>query len=280
MYYNESRRFKSILWDSKTYGPLLVIVLLSRGGERFLELIQYNDREISYLKRLIFGQTRITPSDRSDIYFNRAAEIVYLLINYEGGQKEVSAYDFDGNELFKHDLDSTGIVDHIENNLFLNWDRGIVKVFNVTKSGTTTLWEFQIIDLNLEIEVISYNLIKGLESVYFESINHDISESDEVHHVKLFDVYSGKKIYDQNEQPLTRFYSKSVMTYDYNWHMGEVATKESLGNNRIIKIETIDTHNGINLKHLARLACMKSLSVEYMSERLPKCLHRHVGIGR
>eukprot|EP00111_Clytia_hemisphaerica_P002174 TCONS_00006109-protein len=269
-----SRRLK--LCNSRIFGPLLAVVL-SRTGECILDLIQYNENEISHLKRLDLEQARINSSQ--NLYFNRAAEMFYLLNEYEYRDEklEIIEYNFDGNQLSKYPLDSSASVDHIENNLFLKWNWETVQVFNITQTRVTTLWQFPV-DANPKFDFRDVELIRGRGGVYFQKTNlPDFDEFDNsVDFItKLYDIYTGEKVFDQDKQKLVRFRDEGLSICGYNWHMGEVATVE---NATIVKIEKIETNIKMNLKHLARLACMKWLSAEYMSKRLPKCLHYLVGI--
>ena len=48
----------------------------------------------------------------------------------------------------------------------------------------------------------------------------------------------------------------------------------------IIKFTKFGMDRDITLKNLSRLACVKWFSEEYMGQRLPKCLHRYLGIEK
>ena len=162
------------------------MVVLARHEEYIVDLIQYSDKEISHLKRLVLEyQTSVNSKIRQNLYFNRAKDILYLLNEYEDEKKrEIIAYDFDGDELFQHHLDNSGIVDHIDNNLFLawTWAPSPVQVFNVTEDGMNTMWDFQIDEVNFQINVLSYKLIRGLGSMFFERQHSGgFSERDKDH---------------------------------------------------------------------------------------------------
>eukprot|EP00111_Clytia_hemisphaerica_P002856 TCONS_00008065-protein len=281
---------KSMLCQSKTYGSLLVIFLSQHGNTLdttnfIIDIVKYNETEISHFKRIEAKLKRRLFSQQ--LYFNSTKNIFYIF-NVGYSTQSVVAFDFDGEVLFKHALPN-GVkierVHHIENSLFMDQTTIPARILKISEDRV----DIVVIRMNSEMlvnspEKYTYSFINHLGNRFIE-INQEVGQNRNYNKIisRLYNFHTGEELYE-NQRDSNRPFCW------YNWNMRDIGyidirTRQEVVGNRIrqvddkvLQFQKIQINSDITLKHLARMTCMESLSCEYMSQRLPNCLKRYVGI--
>ena len=262
----------------KNYGDFLVLLTPVNGGrpggyDLCVDIVRFNDKSLSHYKQI----TKIEPLASFmeclyTTYLDLNLGIIYLHQIYG---KVLAAFDLTGQLISTCEIYAKSMCQFNDSVFYIHntsdFTNQSLQFFNIidTKNKVTIMSKIPINENRRGGFVISNEIIRAFDKFYVLKIDNLDNHFENNHQFQLLNANTGQSVLTYRN-PRTNFDG-----IQFNWNMHEIAFSRRNVPLEVVKIPLFPDYS---LKHQARLACLRFYSTAQLTQHLPNCLVRYLGI--
>ena len=281
-------------------GDLLVICSFSRENQMLiLDLVKYNEKLLIHHRRISVSTTDEPRLCRKiKVSLDCQSELLYFLDKHKEAEHQIKAFDFSGQKLFETSLLNVGqdtmdepisYITHLHHCIFAFFymiSRQVI-ILKVDQTGYSILNQFEHFTPPMESKAL-FNYEPKLIRIFgdYHLCTEQLTNSHNCV-ISLTDLRTGKNTFHYNTLEDYHPYQMSSISWNEIAFLGEARIpefepffrrKEPVNFLKIVKIHPGPF--GLNLKHAARLSCLRWFSENYLNQNLPVCLRKYLGVWK